>query len=182
MSPYSIAARPAGVWELDGCEGDHRRVENLVSGTDVTFDDQHMWLAPYTPGALHEVWLWYDSTKTISVVELWNYSKTPDRGVFEFELWIDDYVTYQGVLAKAPQEAEWDGTDFVQPIVFTSDPVTIDLAKRQLRLKSCEQEVGLWNDMRVLNAAKNQQSGVKIPRAQSAFEATRPGTSAVRRR
>ena len=39
---------------------------------------------------------------TLSKVVLYNYAKTPARGVHEFELFVDDVLVWCGVLKRAP--------------------------------------------------------------------------------
>jgi hypothetical protein len=39
----------------DGYTGDLRTLEKLVDGTNVTTDDLHMWLLPFTPGGSHKL-------------------------------------------------------------------------------------------------------------------------------
>lgn len=49
----TIAADPSSVRILQGMKGDKRVIENLLDGVNETFDDSHMWLAPFTNRCFH---------------------------------------------------------------------------------------------------------------------------------
>ena len=56
----------------------------LVDGVNVTTDDQHMWLAPLTPGTQHTLTLTLDTPTALSALRVWNYNKSAEdtyRGV-----------------------------------------------------------------------------------------------------
>ena len=44
---------------------------NLVDGVNKTRDDLHMWLAPYTAGRDHLVWMRFHSTTTLAMIRIW---------------------------------------------------------------------------------------------------------------
>ena len=80
----------------------------------------------------------FDEPVTISIIKIWNYSKTPSRGAKEIELYIDDVLVFKGSLHKLPAKNElnnsysdiqWgtaDELDLSQSILFTNDPDLID--------------------------------------------------------
>ena len=46
------------------------------AGVNLTCDCAHMWLAPFTPGALHTVTVVLDVAATLGALRIWNYSKS----------------------------------------------------------------------------------------------------------
>lgn len=52
---WGLTARVAGVVLRAGNSGDPRTKDKLVDGVNVTVDDRHMWLIPYTFGQVSHV-------------------------------------------------------------------------------------------------------------------------------
>ena len=102
-----VYAHPAGVHTLRGMTDDNRVASNLCDGSNQTSNDNHIWLTPYKNTKGHAnatsqgdkdvakkrepnfILLMFEQPVAISALRIWNYSKTPARGVNEYELEID---------------------------------------------------------------------------------------------
>ena len=70
-----------------------------------------MWLAPFTAFNTNTdrsncIYVFLDDPVSISRVVVYNYTKTPSRGVSEIEMLVDDVLVYRGTLRKAESEVE----------------------------------------------------------------------------
>ncbi len=62
----------------------------------------------------------FDQPTAVSALRIWNYSKTPSRGVNEFEILVDDKQVFRG-FAKAAPDKGVASTDYSTVVLFTTE-------------------------------------------------------------
>jgi hypothetical protein len=79
----SLTANPRDLNSTPGYEGDLRRLENLLSGSQGSCDDTRMWLAPFAGGShgrngTNVVELEFKESVEVFGIRVWNYNKDWD--------------------------------------------------------------------------------------------------------
>ncbi|GLD92387.1 hypothetical protein PINS_up000920 [Pythium insidiosum] len=172
--PTVITASPHSVSDIYSEKGpamkDSRIPENVLSGKDKNMCAAHdSWLAPLASslGIAHgnHMYIVFDEPIVISLIKFWNYSKTPERGVKDMDIYVDDLHVFSGSLRKAPV-IDIDGCrrvgtkplavdDFSQPVIFSTNQAQVDLEKRKLRYCGYEEQDVLYiNDGQVVQESK----------------------------
>uniref|UniRef100_A0A7S4F9V3 KATNIP domain-containing protein n=1 Tax=Chrysotila carterae TaxID=13221 RepID=A0A7S4F9V3_CHRCT len=169
-----VAATPFSVASLPSMQGDPRTPDKLVDGVNATLDDRHMWLTPHNPGATATVSITFPAPITIGVIRLWNYSKTPTRGVKNFALLLDGALIFQGVMRAAPPREQLVSAmgdrpaDFVQSVIFTDNQAIIDAeAEHIYNQEELDDEMVIMDNGTVLAGKRaNMESARPVTAAQ----------------
>ncbi|KAJ8561532.1 hypothetical protein ON010_g8149 [Phytophthora cinnamomi] len=157
--PSIITAVPYSVSELDNSSGrqqDTRTPNNLLSGLDKnTWEAHDAWLAPLASSLGNQqgniVYIGFDTPVVLSLIKFWNYSKTPERGVKDVDIYLDDMHLFSGTLRKTPV-ADANGSSsrfgkvhkvteqFGQPVLFSSSQAQVDSEKRSVYYCGVEEQ------------------------------------------
>ncbi|WKX88985.1 hypothetical protein Q1695_008549 [Nippostrongylus brasiliensis] len=96
VGPHNLAAFPESVNILPSVQGDPRVSLNLINGYNDTDRAEQMWLTPILPNRFARVFFVFDVQVDVSAIIIYNYRKTPTRGVRHISVSVDDLIVYSG--------------------------------------------------------------------------------------
>lgn len=143
-----VCAHPADIRHLPGMSEDVRTVDKLVNGRNGSSDERDSWLAPFkntksmskqmsdkdpNKREPNYICFLFDRPVAIAALELFNYSKTPDRGVNEFEVEIDGSVIFRGYANASGRSTAvfWNGSNVTKQIERLHEWINFNPSKRQ---------------------------------------------------
>lgn len=104
LRPQNLAAFPESVNCLANiCGTDPRTSDKLIDNVNDTTKAHHMWLTPILPNSCARVFVIFDAPTLVTRIRIYNYRKTPERGVRHIALSADDLLLCSG--AEVPMSS-----------------------------------------------------------------------------
>lgn len=139
---------------LPGVKGDLRTPDKLIDGVRGVNEPQHMWLTPILPGVLNSVYVIFNEPQTVSEVRLWNYGKTPNRGVKDIAVLVDNLLVYSGTVPRVLSHARGILPTLQPPF----DPFIIPLGEGEVldgeATGSSQSDIQLTNNKEVITHSR----------------------------
>ncbi|XP_078316471.1 katanin-interacting protein-like isoform X4 [Crassostrea virginica] len=182
LTETNIAAYPDSVNVLANIQNDVRTPDKLIDGVNSTTDGRHMWLAPILPITLNRVYIIFDQPTAVSMIKIWNYSKTANRGAKDIALLVDDLLVYNGMLQPVRAGAKGivpncDTPQTYHTILFTDNKEIIKKEKHSIISNQAgEQDIQLTNDKIVVGQYSDPK---KAQQGKPVNQELRPKTSVV---
>lgn len=154
LRPKTVHCTQGSVRDMPGMVKDVRTVDNLLHGAPG--DSGRMWLAPFSRVSTTVVELVFDKPARVSCIRVWNYTRTPSRGVRDIEVYVDDILVYQGILRQGTASGSAPinptrsaGAAVVtaglgrshESILFTSSPEIVGRERSMIYIPSSDQVV-----------------------------------------
>ncbi|CAP31555.1 Protein CBG12601 [Caenorhabditis briggsae] len=99
----NLAAFPESVNILPNIKNDLRTSNNLIASPNDTDLAKHMWLTALLPNRCARVFFVFDVQTYISKIVIYNYRKTPERGVRHISLTVDDLIIFSGEIPPSTE-------------------------------------------------------------------------------
>lgn len=99
----NLAAFPESVNILPNIKNDLRTSNNLITPPNDTDKAKHMWLTALLPNRCARVFFVFDVQTYISKIIIYNYRKTPERGVRHISVTVDDLIIFSGEIPPSTE-------------------------------------------------------------------------------
>ncbi|KRX09164.1 hypothetical protein PPERSA_08880 [Pseudocohnilembus persalinus] len=184
---FQIAAEPSSINIIPGHENDIRTIDKLVNGQNETQDDRNMWLTPLVSKKdqdqddkkINAIFLYLEQPVIISAIKFWNYTKTPNRGVKEIEISLDDHIIYKGYIKKASKiEEQTQNSDKpYTTILFNKYPMLVQKIQPQVYTEDNQyQDVVMYNEKKLVSAPQSQNNNQQSQFNNFNTQTNRPST------
>lgn len=136
---FKIISIPNGICNLNSMEKDKKRIDNIINYNKYIKNSyqkrskivsgETTWLCPYVKKKssiiqnninYNRIIILFNKPITISYIKIYNYSKSPCRGVKEIKILMDDLCIYGGYVKKA-EENLFQNEDNCCSIIFSGD-------------------------------------------------------------